>query len=178
MAEAGLRPNFQSKDLEWKYWQPRADWPGPRSFVVVRGDEILAHAGILPGAFLVAAQVNGARRVRAVHVIDWAARPSAMGAGVMLMKHIGRTTEALLAVGGSIQTRKLLPHLGFQPAGTVTCWVRPLHPVRILTRSVHPTTKLIPRFLRSAAWNLMAPSRHPEGWVVRRISSSEALRLA
>jgi len=178
MAEAGLRPNFQPQDLDWKYWQPRADWPGPRSFVVVRGDEILAHAGVLPGALLVAAQANGAQRIKAAHVIDWAARPSAMGAGVMLMKHIGRTTEALLAIGGSTQTRKLLPHLGFRSVGTVTCCVRPLHAVRILTPSVHPITKLIPRFLRSAAWSLMASSKRPGGWTVRRISSAEAIRLA
>lgn len=178
MAEAGLRPNLEPADLEWKYWSARPDWPAPRSFVVTRGEEILAHAGVIPGAFLAATQGGGARRIRAAHLIDWAARASAMGAGVTLMKHIGQTTDALLAIGGSAQTRKLLPHLGFQAAGVVTSCVRSLHAARILTHSAHPVTTLAPRFLRSALWSMTAPSSHPEGWTVRRISSAEATRLA
>jgi hypothetical protein len=178
MAEAGLQPNFGPADLEWKYWHPRTDWPGPRSFVVARGEEILAHAGVIPGAFLASTQTNcRAHRIRAAHVIDWAARPSAVGAGVMLMKHIGQATEALFAIGGSAQTRKLLPHLGFQSMGDVACYVRPLHPVRILAPSAHPPARLLPRFLRSVLWSSTAPSRHPVGWTVRRISSGEATRL-
>jgi hypothetical protein len=178
MGEAGLHPNLEPADLEWKYWRPRADWPEPRSFVVVRADEILAHAGVVPGALLAATPANGTERIRSAHVIDWAARPSATGVGVMLMKYIGQTTDVLLAIGGSEQTRRLLPHLGFKSAGTVTRYVRSLHPTRILVPSKHPARLLLPRFVRGVLWSLAAPSRPAAGWTVRRLDSSELSRLA
>ena len=173
MAEVGLRPNAEPAHLEWKYWRERTDWPGPRSFVMARGDEILAHAAFIPGACLVNGQGPGTQRVRTRHVIDWAARPTATGAGVSLMKYIAQGTEALLAIGGSAQTRQLLPHLGFRAAGRAGCFVRTLHPLRILTRSQYPAVKLLPRLARSAYWKMRAPSGYEDDWRVRHIGSGE-----
>jgi hypothetical protein len=110
-------------------------------------------------------------------MIDWAARPTATGAGVSLMKYLGQSTEALLAIGGSAQTRQLLPHLGFCSIGLATCYVRPLHPARVLTPSVHPVSMLLPRFVRSVLWTLGAPSGNTDGWNVRRLDPGELSRL-
>ena len=172
MIEVGLRPNADPAQMHWKYFHPRTDWPGPRSFVMVRGNEILAHAGAIPGACLTATQ-----RVRTIHVIDWAARSTATGAGVSLMKYIGQHTEALLAIGGSAQTLQLLPHLGYRCLGNATCYVRPLHPSRILTPSAHPLSTLLPRFARSALWTAQAPSVDTDGWDVCRVEPAELERL-
>jgi hypothetical protein len=177
MAEAGLKPNSEPAHLDWKYWHVRADWPGPRSFVMTRGDEILAHAAVTPGACLCGAQSASVRRVRTLHMIDWAARPTATGAGVSLMKYLGQGTEALLAIGGSAQTLQLLPHLGFSSVGMATCYVRPLHPARVLTPSAHPVSKLFPRFARSVLWTLRAPSTSTSGWDVQRLESGELSRV-
>lgn len=178
MAEAGLQPNSEPAHLEWKYWHARTDWPGPRSFVMVRGDEILAHAAVTPGAYLCTPPEGSVRRVEVLHVIDWAARPTATGAGVSLMKHLGQGTDALLAIGGSSQTLQLLPHLGFSSVGVATCYVRPLHPIRILTPSAHPISMLLPRFARSVLWTLKAPSGRTDNWNVRRLESSELSRVS
>jgi hypothetical protein len=179
MVEAGLRlPNSEPAQLNWKYWQERPDWPGTRSYVMTRGDEILAHAAVVPGACLLGEGLAGAQRVRALHIIDWAARPTAVGAGASLMKHLGQSTDVLLAIGGSAETLRLLPHLGFRPAGTAMCYVRPLRPVRILTPSVHPISRLLPRFARSVLWTLVAPSEGAEGWNVHRIDAGELSRVS
>jgi len=178
MAEAGLRPNSEPAQLDWKYWRERTDWPGPRSFVMTRGEEILAHAATVPGACLAQSPASGTQRIRTVHVVDWAARPSATGAGVSLLKYIGQSTDALVAVGGSAQTLQLLPHLGFRSLGVATRYVRPVHPVRILTPSVHPLSRLLPRLARSVVWKLQVPADDAvEGWEVRRLESSELARL-
>lgn len=177
MAEAGLRPNSEPAHLEWKYWHQRADWPGARSFVMTRGDEILAHAAITPGACLVRTRDLPTHRIPTAHVIDWAARPTATGAGVSLMKYIRQSTTALLAIGGSAQTLRLLPHLGFRPLNVVTCYVRPLHPARILTPSAHPVSTLLPRLARSMLWKLQAPSSEINGWSVRQVDSAELFRV-
>jgi hypothetical protein len=174
LKEAGLGfAHSEPQHLEWKYWRERSDWPGPRSFVLARGEELLAHAAIIPGACLTGLPSATNHRIRTLHLIDWAARPSATGAGVSLLKHLGQTTDALLSIGGSAQTVRLLPHLGFRRTGVATCFVRPLHPLRILTPSTHPLSRLLPRLARSAWWKLRAPSGGTDGWDVRRIESRD-----
>jgi hypothetical protein len=168
LLQAGLRPNIDPDQLYWKYWQERDDWKGARSFVLARGEEILAHTGIVPGS---CAWTAG--RGRIVHMIDWAARPGAAGAGVSLMKSIGRTTDVLLSVGGSEDTRKLLPHLGFHALGTATGFVRPLHPTELLKRRPGSGWRQPFRFARSLAWAAAAPSHVPGTSQVRRIDRAE-----
>lgn len=173
LLEAGLRPNMQPEELHWKYWQERADWPGSRSFVLTKGNEILAHAAIIPGTF-----AWDARRVRIIHMIDWAARSTAPVAGVSLMKYVGRLTDALLAVGGSTQTLQILPHIGFRPYGRVTGYVRALHPLRILRRGTKPSWRVPLRLARSAFWALTAPSYQRNDWQARRLDRNETSRVA
>lgn len=168
LADAGLHPHMPRAEMHWKYWQARDDWPGPRSFVMTRDGKILTHAAIVPGRFL----WEGGQ-ARTVHLIDWAARPQAVGAGVALMKHIGRSADALLAIGGSAQTLKIVPELGFQLLGQATELVRPLHPLRILGGVHGPAWKLLPRTARSAIWSASAPSPSQAVGHARRIRADE-----
>ena len=172
MEAAGLHPNSLSADLQWKYWRERLDWPGSRSFVMVRDGQILAHAAVVPGSY----QYNG-RTVRTRHVIDWVARSSAAGAGVSLMKYLGQDTDALLAIGGSAQTLQLLPHLGYRQCGAVTGFVRPLHPLRLLAPSAHPAWRVPPRIVRSMLWRLQAPRGGVDGWEANRLPADDLARL-
>ena len=138
--------------LRWKYWQPRTDWPRPRSLVMVKGNELVAHAGVIPGSC-----AWGQRRVTTLQMIDWVARTRS-GAGVMLMKHIGQMAQALVGIGGGAQTQSILPHLGFRPAGTACGYARPLFPLRVLRGDA--TWKLLPRLAR-AAWRRSAAAAPP-----------------
>jgi hypothetical protein len=140
---------------------------------MTRGSELLAHAGVIPGTCAM-----GARRVRIIHVIDWAARRSAPVAGVSLMKHLSRLTDALLAIGGSAVTRQILPLLGFRPCGSATAYVRTLRPLRILTPSVHTPWRVPARFVRSVVWTLKAPSATSDDWQARPISLNDTQAVA
>jgi hypothetical protein len=168
-AEMGLQPNARPEDLSWKYWQARADWPHPRSYVMTSDDAIVAHAALVPGAIL-----SGNHRAATGHVIDWAARRGQVGAGTALMKHIGQQVGSLLAVGGSEETLRILPHLGFRAAGSVTAYVRPLHPERILG-AVAPGWKVLPRLARNAWWKLSAPRPPLRGWRARAVAADDLI---
>lgn len=170
---AALHPNSEPQALDWKYWQPRADWAGPRSFVLTDDEVPVAHGAIIPNHCAWAAQ-----RISMIHVIDWAARPDAVGAGVALMKHIGRQAQALLAIGGSAQTQQILPLIGFRDAGVVTGYVRTLHPTRLLRSGRLPPGKLLPRLARSVMWTLAARSASDSEWQVRRLSAADAVTVA
>lgn len=173
LAEVGLHPNMGPEELYWKYWEQRPDWPGPRSFVMIRGDEIVAHAGIVWGSYSV-----GDRRVSTIHLIDWAARANAMGAGVALMKSIGRLADALLSIGGSRHTLEIVPHLGFRRVGEAIGYVRTLNPAGILRSGHGPSWKRLPRVARSMMWTAMAPSDDVDDCRVRRLDSKDIGALA
>ncbi|EQD39448.1 hypothetical protein B1A_16844, partial [mine drainage metagenome] len=72
MRQAGLQPHTEPEHLDWKYWRPRPDWQGSRSFVITEGRELLAHGAVVPGTMH-----WGTRQGRVIHMIDWAraARP-------------------------------------------------------------------------------------------------------
>ncbi len=173
LAGAGLQPGIRLEHLHWKYWQEREDWPGPRSYVLSNGDEIIAHGGIVP-----ATVVWRSGRLAVIQMIDWAARADAGGAGVSLLKQVGRLVDGLLAIGGSAQTRQLLPHLGFRPHGAAVGYARALHPLQILRNGARVSWRLLPRLVRSAMWRLAAPNTGGSGWRSRPLDPAELGLLA
>jgi hypothetical protein len=163
-AELGLYANVDTDYLNWKYWQPCADWAGSRSFVLATGDDVLAHGAVVPGVC-----AWGSQRVTLLQIVDWAARANP-GAGVTLLKHIGRMTEALLGIGGREETQRLLPIIGFRPAGTATAYALPLFPLRILRGKA--TWKLLPRLARGI-WRHAALPEPDAQWRTRRLAADE-----
>ena len=160
--EAGMHPNIEPQHLDWNYWQPRPDWPEPRSFVLTDGTELIAHLALVPGSY-----AGRTRRVKVGHLIDWAASPRAPVAGIALLNLIGQHGHAVLAVGGSAQTLEILPHIGFQAVGTCTGYVRALYPWRLRRREGAASWKLLARVARSTVWTLSAPSATRTNWRVR-----------
>ena len=157
----GWPGNLAPAQLAWKYWQAPL---GPRSFVSCDGETLIAHAGLVPGACL-----TTSGRLSFAHLIDWAADRSAIGAGLALLKQVGRSFDALFAVGGSSDALRLLPVAGFKRCGTVTGFVRPLRPLGILSDHRRTHWRTLPRLVRSTLWTVGAPAPSVRGWSVRRV---------
>ena len=168
MRQAGLEPHADPAHLRWKYWQEHPDWHGPRSFALTDGRDLLAHGALVPGTLR-----TESTRQRMIHMIDWCARRESVGAGVVLMKHVGRQADFLLGIGGSEQTRKIMPLIGYRFCGEVTGYVRPLSPARLMRTRSGPRWKLAPRFARSVVWSLSAPRAEVGVWRTRRIAAEE-----
>ncbi|MBV8909606.1 MAG: hypothetical protein JOZ89_02485, partial [Gammaproteobacteria bacterium] len=168
LAENGMDSDV--RNLHWRYWQPREDYAEPRSIVLVDGEELVAHAGIVPGACS-----WGAARLTTKYIVDWAARDGEFGAGVILIKRVAHTAQLLLAIGGrESTTQRLLPHMGFRPMGAVTGYARPLYPLRVLRGKA--TWKFLPRLAR-AALRYTAPEPPGDEWRAVRLSAAEASRI-
>lgn len=168
LRDLGLEPNAEPMHLRWKYWQERADCREPRSYVVTDGSALLAHAALIPLSY----QAEG-RELRAAHLIDWAARPGEPGTGAMLLRHAAACSDALIGIGGSDATIKILPVLGFKKCGAITGYVRTLRPLKLLAYAARPSWRLAPRVARSALWCMTAPAQGFEQWRVRRIHSEQ-----
>jgi Acetyltransferase (GNAT) domain len=173
MREAGLHPPLDPGDLFWKYWQKREDWPGPRSYVLTEGGELLAHLGLVPTGYRLESVT-----LKIGSVVDWAARPHAAGAGARLMKHVGSLTDALLAIQPSSVAGKVMGLMGYQARGFVTGYVRPLRPLRLLHGRPSPGWRLPARVARSILWTLTAPRPTACGWQTLRIGAEQIDRIA
>ena len=173
MRKAGLHPLKEQQALYWKYWRERADWSGPRSLVLTNGDEIVGHAGIVPGML-----AWDGHRGSVIHVIDWAAVPEAALGGRMLMKYVGGLADYLIAAGGSEDTLRMLPVLGFKPCGTTYRYVRTLHPLRYLTKQAQWNWKTLAKFARDVLLTLRAPPVERGAWSSREIAPDQLQGVA
>jgi len=160
-------PLVDPRHLHWKCWEPHPDWPGSRGYVMTRDSLIVAHGTVVPLSC-----VCGETRLKVIHVIDWAADSRAVGSGAILMKRLGQMADAVLAVGGSDMTEKVLPSLGFKTCGEVTRFVRPLKPLRRLAGQT-PSVRAGAQLARSIVWSLQSPSFGLRGWTAHRIAPGQ-----
>jgi hypothetical protein len=167
-APAG-HPMFEARHLHWKYWEPHADWQGSRSYVVTRDDRLIAHAAIVP-----AVCSWGNERLKLLHVIDWAARSDARGAGNALLRHIGALADGIVTSEAAAVAWRLLPLLGFAESGTVvTQYARPIRPLLYLTGEDAPRWRLAARSVRNTLWALRARAGAPRVQRSRSVAAGE-----
>lgn len=139
-------PNFDPALLAWKYYEPGPEWEGSRSFVLRKGDGIVAHGSVWPVRL---ATPSGT--IMAVRVLDWAS--SAPGMGVALMNQIAKRADVVLGVGGSDDTLRVLPAMGFKQRGTARIYARVLRPWRQFRTRTFDGSRALARLLRNANWS-------------------------
>ena len=159
--------------LRWKYWEPRADWPGPRSFVLERDGRIAAHAGIWPVTVK-----TGAKSERGVHMIDWASDPQAPGSGVALLQRLTKSYDFVYAVGGSDMTQSILPKFGFRNVAEALTWARPIRPWRQMLQHQSKDWRLPLRLARNIWWSAAPPRVIEPGWAAVEPDAGGAEGLA
>lgn len=167
---AAGHPMVERSHLHWKYWEPRADWPGSRSYVYLQGGEIVAHAAVVPSVCL-----WREHRITALHVIDWAAKRDLSGVGVTLLKQMRKLADAMYSVGGNeLTTQRILPVIGFKDCGTtVTYYARPIRPLQRLANPAYRGWRLAPQVMRAVFWTLTAASRRDVEWSAHPVSAGQ-----
>jgi len=167
----GPEAPFVAPDLmRWKYDDPRPDWQGSRSFVWKDGDAIVAHACLCPVTYrLPSGDIAGS------YLIDWAAARTSAGAGVALLRSLGRRRDALFAVGGSADTRAILPRLGYRHIGDLRFYARVLRPWRQFRTDPFPRGWKAPlRLARSFVWSRRPASAPPRPWSAEPVARFDA----
>jgi hypothetical protein len=166
--------SFVPDVLRWKYFSPHPEWSGPRSYIVKKDESIAGHGGIWP--------VHLAGReapLNVIHLIDWAARRSATGVGVLLLRKLAGLSDLLLTIGGSDETQTILPRLGYQQSGELKMQVKVIRPWLQFRTAVESGWKRPVRLLRNSLWSLPSLPQAPPGWRISRIphfdSSVESL---
>lgn len=166
---AFLKKHFKSPDarqfdpeiLQWKYFDPRPDWDGPRSYVLKSGSRWLAHAGVCPMVF-----ERGEEKVRGILLVDWVS--ASPGAGAEIFRRFYPMIDVLFGNGGSSGARATFQTLEYPTRGAVDYYTYPLKPWGLFReQAVRGVGIAAARLVR----NLSAPSAPsaPSGWSARRI---------
>jgi hypothetical protein len=156
--------SFLPDVLQWKYFSPHSDWNGPRSYVVKKDETIVGHGGIWPLRF-----AGANTELSVIHLIDWAASRSATGAGVLLLRKIAGLADLLLTIGGSDETQKILPRLGYQQSGGLKLQVKVVRPWLQYRTASESGWKAPVRLARNTIWSLPSLPPVPKGWQVAKI---------
>jgi len=163
-------PFVQPALLRWKYDEPRPDWSGRRSFVLKDGDAISAHACLCPVTYMLPSG-----DARASYLIDWAASRTSVGTGVKLLRSLASQCDALLAVGGSVDTRAILPKLGYRHICDLRLYAQVLRPWRQFLTDPFPRRWKAPlRLARNTIRSLAGMPQTPRAWSERRISTFDS----
>lgn len=165
-AESATLTSFRPEVLTWKYFSRHPAWPEFRSFAVKESGRIVAHGGIWP----VRLQAQEAE-LRAIHLIDWVASRSAVGAGVYLLRKIAGLADLLINIGGSEDTLSLLPKLGYKRCGELLQYARVIRPWLHFRTTPQNDWKLPIKFLRDFTRSLAAKPPVPEGWTAERLTA-------
>jgi hypothetical protein len=152
--------------LRWKYFDSGPDWQGSRSYVLRQKAHIKAHCGVWP---LHLSWMSG--KATCLSFVDWVSNTDVPGAGVLLKKRLMTLAETSIVVGGSEDTRRLVPRIGFRMVGEVSTFIRVMNPWR--QYESRPSTGLLRdlvRLSRNYAWSLMAAKiRIHAGWEVKKV---------
>ncbi|MFZ0322133.1 MAG: hypothetical protein WAL56_23605 [Candidatus Sulfotelmatobacter sp.] len=157
--------SFRPEVIHWKYFAEHPEWRGPRSFAVMQQDQMVAHGGVWPLTF-----VTPEVEVKAIHLNDWTASRTAVGAGVFLLKKVTELIDVHLAIGGSQDTRKVLPKLGYQRRGELRTYARVIRPWLQFRTTPGKNWKSPLRFLRNSAQAAIRISVAPKGWQASKVS--------
>ena len=159
---------LDEKHMGWKYWTPRPDWEGSRSFIAQHHGAIVAHAAVWP----VRVRVSG-QEVTAVHVIDWAADRQYPGAGIRILRQNAAMVRMAVVTGGSEIARRIIPLIGCRPHSKLYRFARPVRPLRQALTTAARDWKLPVRLLRNTFWRLSHPLSLPRGWSVTPLAPEE-----
>jgi hypothetical protein len=160
--------------LNWKYFEPGPSWSGSRGYVLKNGDAILAHCGIWPINLSLAD-----RNVTCNLFVDWVSDKSLPGAGFLLKRKLMTMTDTALVVGGTDNTRAVVPRLGFHSIGDVGYFVKIVRPWRqFRTRPSEGIGRDAARLMRNAAWSVaMGPTSTPKDWSAVPLPSFDGVTL-
>mgnify|MGYP002778332714 CR=1 FL=1 len=165
MADGPLGAFVRPDHLAWKYWRPHPLWDGARSYVLERGDAIVAHGAVWPIPLLAP---HG--RIAAIQLYDWAADPRALGAGLTLLRHVGRLADVICSIGGTETTQRMREPMGFRARNAVHSVARTIRPVAAALAG-SPSWRTPLRVAR-ALGRLRATPRPPQGWEAREVPAA------
>jgi hypothetical protein len=156
--------SFRPDVMHWKYFSEHPEWHGPRSYVVKDKRQIVGHGGVWPVRLS-----TPTGTFSAIHLIDWAASRSAVGAGVFLLRKMAALADVLLTVGGSPDTQAVLPKLGYKNFGELRQYARVIRPWKHFETTPEKNWKTPVKWLRNTMRAMNRTAEVPKEWQASKV---------
>lgn len=157
----------QPSVLNWKYFEAGPQWESARSYVLRKDDVIKAHCGVWPMNLKFREE-----QISCLCFLDWLSDPALPGVGVLLKKKLMRMAATSVVVGGSEDTRAVVPRIGFNPVSEVTTFARVVRPWKQgQTRSKETFARSTARLLRNSAWSRKPLGKIDSEWSLNQVDS-------
>jgi hypothetical protein len=165
---------LESDNVRWRYFDPRPDWIGSRSYVFRDEGQIVAHGCVVPDTYV---RPNG-EVIKGLFIIDWAARPTYPGYGLLLAREIGALADLRLGYGGSADARALVDKAlsaktrassKERAIGEMWGFDRAIRPLAFLRDRSIPAWRAWARAGRAFYRNAMNPLKSVSAWKTRPV---------
>jgi hypothetical protein len=165
-------PFVEPEMMHWKYFTPRPDWTGTRSYVMRSEGRIFAHGCVAPVDFRIRGIDETSHLVTGMRVIDWAGGRQVPAAGVRIMRQLATLTDTVLAIGGSSDAVQAFPKIGFTHCGNVEVFARVVRPWRQFRSDPYPRGWKAPLHLaRNTLLSLAPLPGLPAGWTCQAVTA-------
>lgn len=159
-------PFVDRRLLQWKYFESGPQWEGSRGYVLRNDNAIQAHCGVWPVHLTVSE-----KEVTCLCFVDWVSDRNVPGRGFLLKKKLMSFAETAIVVGGTEDTRAVIPKLGFKVASDVRFFVRVARPwQQFRTRPSEGVGRDMARLVRNTAWSRFdVKSSVHKGWSAEQV---------
>jgi len=161
---------LRQEQMHWKYWEPRPDWQGPRSFIVEHDGNIAAHGGVWP---MPVRLCEGGGWIPSFNLIDCASDPTYPGLGMAMVRKMAADGEPVWVFGGTPAARAMREAGGFQKVHTVGIHGLPLRPAAMERNRLAFGWRGVARLGRNIKSSLSTPAV-PAGWSAVALSAFAA----
>jgi hypothetical protein len=166
-------PFLERRLLYWKYYTQGPQWDGSRSYAMKQGELIQAHCGVWPMNLNFAEQ-----QVSCLCYVDWVSHRRLPGAGVLLKKKLMKLADTAIVVGGTADTRAVVPKIGYTAVGEVVSLARVIRPwQQFRTRPKESFGKDAARLLRNTKWSFDVAGEISPEWSALEVKSFGAPTL-
>jgi hypothetical protein len=126
-----IHPNWREV-IEWLYFSPAIKDQTPRAFVIVDKRSVVGHIGLTLSEF-----TNGDQLFSVVQTENWVVNPD-YKVGLLSLRLMGEAIslgDAAIIIGGSEDTRRIIPKIGFKKQLDIDRYLKVIKPAHYLAMS-------------------------------------------
>jgi hypothetical protein len=154
------------KLIEWKYFTPRPDWSGSRSYALICDEKIISHFSFTPAKIR-----SKDREIESMSIFDWAADRQYRGSGLQLYERFKEEVGMPTAfhTGASEAALRVLPKFGYEIRGESITYAKRIRPWKLFLSDRKMNWKSPLRLIRDFARNTFARAVSLGAWTVQPV---------
>ena len=175
LTQPGIGRGYSVEEARWKYFDSDFNAGRERGFVSLKDGRVRGFIGMIPARI---STPTGERDL--IWTCDWsvADQQGTPGIGILLLTKVHRTYDLVAGVGGTEDTRSLVPRMGSRTVAEATTVLRRPLRLRPLLERAEKAVRFAPRLSGTALARVPLPLKGPSGPDIATISAGASAAVA